>query len=218
MSTLRMRLSQLLLARGHDAIDQLERPDSAARQLLRDVDQAMQRARASLVQALATVKSARQETARCRDAERKATGQAREALATGDQAAAREHAGRAVRAAQSASESDAAAAQSERAVAALRDQLSSLRAERLRTAAASMRARTAQVLSGVVAGNAWTAAHERRQRLDACQAKADAAMHVVEAATELMRDDAGVTADDTSQVDALLDKLAAESSTPNKEI
>lgn len=211
MTTLRMRLSQLLLARSHDAIDQLEQPDSAARQLVRDVDGALQRARAGLVQALATDKAARQDAGRCRDAEERATAQAREALTAGNQALARQHASRAVRAAQSAVESEAAAAQADRAVDALREQLSALRTERLRTAAASMRVNAAQVLSGAVAGDVWTAAHARRQRLEACQAKADAAMHVADAAGELMRDDAELAGDDAGAVDALLDKLTAES-------
>lgn len=212
MTTLRSRLASMLLANSHDAIDRVERPDSTARQLVRDVDAAMQRARAGLVQALATVKSASDEAARNRQVEAAATADARRAVAAGDSSAARRHAGRAVRAGQAAGESDAAIAQAQRAVDALRDQLSALRTERLRAAATSMRARTAQVLSGAVAGDAWSAAHARRQRLEACQAKADAAMHVADAAGDLLRDDAGLGGDDAGAVDALLDKLNAESS------
>ena len=218
MMTLRSRLASLLLAQSHDAIDRVERPDSAARQLVREVDTASQQARGGLVQALTTAKSAGHEAARIREEEASATAAARESLAAGDQAAARSHAGRAVRAAQAASESEAAAAQAQRAVHALREQLSALRGERLRAAGASIRARTAQVLSGAVAGDAWTAAHERRQRLEACQAKADAAMHVADAAGDLMREDAELNADDSGAVDALLSKLAAESDDANKEV
>lgn len=217
MATLRARLASLLLAQGHDAIDRVERPDSGARQLVRDIDTAMQQARGGLVQALATAKSASSDAMRNREAEAAETAGARRALAAGEREQARRQAGLAVQAGNAARESGAAVAQAERAVAALREQLSALRSERLRAAAASMRATTAQVLSGAVAGDAWTAAHERKQRLAACQAKADAAMHVADAAGDLMRDDAELGAGDTAAVDALLDTLAAESGASNKE-
>lgn len=217
MATLRARLANLLLAQGHDAIDRVERPDSGARQLVRDIETAMQRARGGLVQALATAKSASSDAMRNREAEAAAKTSARRALAEGDREQARSHAGLAVQAGNAARESGAAVAQAERAAAALREQLSALRSERLRAAAASMRATTAQVLSGAVASDAWTAAHERKQRLAACQAKADAAMHVADAAGDLMRDDAELGASDTAAVDALLDTLAAESGASNKE-
>lgn len=215
MTTLRARLASLLLANSHDAIDRVERPDSAARQLVRDIDSALQQARAGLVQALATAKSAGEEAARNRDMEAAATADARRAVEAGDQSAARRHAGRAVRARHAAEESDAAVAQAQHGVDALREQLSALRSERLRAAATCVRARTAQVLSGAVAGDAWSAAYARRQRLEACQAKTDAAMHVADAAGELLRDDAELRAGDAGAVDALLEQLNADSA--NKE-
>ena len=91
----------------------------------------------------------------------------------------------------------------------LREQLHALKAERLHAAGSQLRA--AAMSSLVPAGNApdaWTAAHERKQLLEACERTQASVLAQADAAGELLAEEpAWGGAIDTAEVNRLLDEL-----------
>ena len=209
MPQLMQRVRRLFAAQAHEAIDHLESPTRMSAQVLREIDDAMQRCRAGLVGAEAQVRQLDAERSRLERAAKQACDAAAEQLAWQGRAAAREAAQQALSLRASAAQIVQARDAAQAAEARLRRQLQSLKTERLRAAGSQLRA--AALSSLATAGgapDAWTAAHERRQLLEDCERSSSAVLAQADAAAELLAEDNELGGGpDDGAVDQLLDQL-----------
>lgn len=191
MASLLLRMREMFLAQAHHNLDEMENPKVMAQQLLRDLAEDLSATHRALVTALGAEKALARQQSQWQDEARDWRGKAERLLQSGDEARARGALERALKAETRAAEQDKPLQTARQTTSRLREQASRLKSEwedaRHRCAQIAANQNAAEALNAAGrAGDAYTQAMERMQRLDALSRRTGAFECEAEAAAELL--------------------------------